>query len=91
MVLLEVRLRVILFVVIENGSVAVFGDFFAADVAIAFVTLVRAIFHAIAVPLLRNTLLVAYAFELIKIAEFAVALIFAARTIADVIASGDVI
>lgn len=91
MVLFEVRLRVILVVVIENGTLAVFGDFFARDVAIAFVTPVRAIVHAIAVPLLGDTLLVAYAFELIKIAELAVALVFAARTIADVIASGDVI
>lgn len=82
MVLL-IRLLVVFLVKVENG-VLVFPAF---DVAIAFVTSIATILDPIAVPLVRDALLIADAFEFVVVAELAIDFILAARAISDVIAS----
>lgn len=87
MVLLGARLRVVFVVEVENRALIILAAF---NLTISLVAAVHAIIYAVAVPLVRNALLVRDAFELVVVAELAVALVLPARAIADVIASNGV-
>jgi hypothetical protein len=85
--LLGARLRVVFVVEVENRALIILAAF---NLTISLVAAVHAIIHAVAVPLVRNALLVRDAFELVVVAELALALVLPARAIADVIASNGV-
>lgn len=87
MVLLGARLRVVFVVEVENRALIILAAF---NLTISLVAAVHAIIYAVAVPLVRNALLVRDAFELVVVAELAVTLVLPARAVADVIASNGV-